>query len=379
MLRYMTAGESHGKTLLTLIDGFPAGLKILTDPIDIELRRRQGGYGRGGRMRIETDRVEILTGIWKDTTLGSPVTLQVVNRDYKLERLEDLPRPRPGHGDLTGAVKYLGSVRAILERASARETTVRVAAGALAKQLLEQFDIQTFGYVAELGELAFSPRSTTLQEQRADREASIVYSLDPNRDDEARELIDQAGKSGDTLGGVLEVRVEGLPFGLGSHAQWDRKLDGLIAQAVMSIQAIKGVEIGLGFEAARRPGSEVHDPITYDSEKKETTSLGYQRPTNNAGGLEAGMTNGQPLVVRAAKKPISTLRKPLPSINLDTKDSEEASYERSDVCAVPAASVIMENVVAFEVARALIDKFGGDSLTEMKARYDLFQQMAQER
>ena len=379
MLRYWTAGESHGKTLLALVDGFPAGVEIETDSIDLELKRRQGGYGRGGRQRIETDRVEVLTGIWRNTTLGSPIALQVINKDYKLERLDDLQRPRPGHGDLTGAVKYLGSIRGILERASARETAVRVAAGALAKQLLRQFDIHTIGFVAELGGVEIPPRLGTLEEQIQWRDESIIYSLDPDKDDKIRELIDKTGRQGDTLGGVLEVRVEGLPFGLGTHSQWDRKLDGRLAQAVMAVQAIKGVEIGLGFEAARRVGSQVHDPIVYDESKKLDSTLGYQRPTNNAGGLEAGMTNGQPLVIRAAKKPISTLRKALASVNMETKTPEEAEYERSDVCAVSAASVIIENVVAFEVAGALIDKFGGDSLQEMQARWKLFLDMARER
>jgi chorismate synthase len=379
MLRYWTAGESHGKTLLALVDGFPAGVPLETESIDVELCRRQGGYGRGGRQRIETDTVEILTGIWKNTSLGSPIALQVVNRDYKLERLEDLARPRPGHGDLTGAVKFLGPIRGILERASARETTVRVAAGALAKQLLAQFGITAFGYVVELGGMQFHAQPGTLDEQKKLRDASSVYSLSPAQDADIEALIDRTGKEGDTLGGIVEVRVEGLPFGLGTHAQWDRKLDGRIAQAVMAVQAIKGVEIGMGFKAARLRGSQVHDPITYDASQQHTPNLGYTRPTNNAGGLEAGMTNGQPLVVRAAKKPISTLRKALPSINLETKQAEEASYERSDVCAVSAASVIVENVVAFEVACAFVDKFGGDSLEEMKARYELFLKMARER
>jgi chorismate synthase len=379
MLRYLTAGESHGKTMVALVDGFPAGVTIETDSIDFELRRRQGGYGRGGRQRIETDQVEILTGIWHGATLGSPIALAVVNKDYKLERLGDLDRPRPGHADLTGAIKYLGSIRGALERASARETTVRVAAGAIAKQLLREFGITALGYVVELGGVRLEPRSDDLQVLRAIRDASDIYSPDPARDEEVKQLIDQAGKEGDTLGGIVEVRVDGLPFGLGSHTQWDRKLDGRLAQAVMSVQAIKGVEIGMGFEAARRRGSHVHDPIQYDASKKGTPSLGYVRPTNNAGGLEAGMTNGQPLVVRAAKKPISTLRKALESINLQTKEPEAASYERSDVCAVPAASVIVENVVAFAVAAALVDKFGGDSLQEMKAQYDLFLKMAAER
>ena len=379
MLRYLTAGESHGKTLIALVDGFPAGVAVDTDIIDAELRRRQGGYGRGGRQRIETDSVEVMSGVWRGITLGSPIALQVVNRDYKLERLEDLGRPRPGHGDLTGSIKFMGPIRAILERASARETAVRVAAGALAKRLLLQFGIDVIGYVAEIGGLRFEPILGDLEQQRKARDTSIVYSLNPAQDETVKQLIDDTRKAGDTLGGIVEVRVEGLPFGLGSHAQWDRKLDGRLAQAVMSVQAIKGVEIGLGFEAARRPGSQVHDPIEYDEQQQDTANLGYVRPTNNAGGLEAGMTNGQPLVVRAAKKPISTLSKPLPSINMDTKEAESASYERSDVCAVSAASVIVENVVAFEVAAAFVDKFGSDSLDEIKARLDLFQEMAKKR
>jgi chorismate synthase len=379
MLRYWTAGESHGKALLAIVDGFPAGVEVDTQVIDDALRRRQGGYGRGGRQRIETDRVEILSGVWRETTLGSPIALQVVNRDYKLERLDDLDRPRPGHGDLTGAIKFLGPIRAVLERASARETTMRVAAGALSQQLLAAFGIRTIGYVVELGGTAIAPQPGTLDDHLRLRDESIVYSLAPSRDDEIKQRIDQCRKQGDTLGGIVEVRVEGLPFGLGTHAQWERKLDGRIAQAVMAVQAIKGVEIGLGFEAARRPGSQVHDPIQYDETQKDGPTLGYVRPTNNAGGLEAGMTNGQPLIVRAAKKPISTLAKPLESINLATKRTEAAAYERSDVCAVPAASVIIENVVAFEVARALVEKFGNDGLQEMKARWDLFYQMARNR
>ena len=379
MLRYWTAGESHGKTLIALIDGFPAGLEIETELIDYQLRRRQGGYGRGGRQRIETDRVNILTGVWHNQTLGSPIALEVVNKDYKLERLEEMSRPRPGHGDLTGAIKYLGSIRGVLERASARETAVRVAAGALAMQLLAAFDIHPLGYVVEIGGVPIEPHAGTLQQRQTWRDSSELYSLDPDRDEELKKLIDEVGKEGDTLGGIVEVTVEGLPFGLGTHAQWDRKLDGRLAQAVMAVQAIKGVEIGLGFEAARRRGSEVHDPIGYDESQKESPTIGYVRPSNNAGGLEAGMTNGQPLVVRAAKKPISTLRKPLDSIDLNSKESVVASYERSDICAISAASVIVECVVAFEVACALIDKFGGDSLAEMKQRYDLFLKMARER
>ena len=379
MLTYSTAGESHGKALIALVDGFPAGLTIQPEKIDQELSRRQGGYGRGGRQRIETDRVDFLSGVWRNVTIGSPIALSVVNKDYKLERLDDLPRPRPGHGDLTGAIKYLGSIRGVLERASARETVARVAAGALAQQLLASFGIEAFGYVVEVGGVAVPPLAGNLAEQRARRDVSELYTLDPSADPRLKDLIDTVGKEGDTLGGIIEVRVEGLPFGLGTHTQWDRKLDGKLAQAVMAVQAIKGVEIGLGFEAARRKGSEVHDPIHYNAQLSSGPGLGYVRPTNNAGGLEAGMTNGQPLVIRAAKKPISTLRKPLASISLETKEEMPASYERSDVCAISAASVIIENVVAFEVAAALVEKFGGDSLQEMQARYRLFLEMAKAR
>lgn len=379
MLRYYTAGESHGKALMALVDGFPAGVELSEELIDAELHRRQGGYGRGGRQHIEADHVEILSGVWRRTTIGSPIALLVPNKDYKIEQMEELARPRPGHGDLSGSIKYLGSIRGVLERASARETAVRVAAGALAKQLLMPFGIAVFGYVVEVGPIVVRPQPGTLDQQRVLRDRSALYTLNPDQDAEISARIDQAAKQGDTLGGLIEVRVEGVPFGLGSHTQWDRKLDGRLAQAVMSVQAIKGVEIGMGFEAARHPGSEVHDPIRYDPALADTPSLGFTRPTNNAGGLEAGMTNSQPIILRAAKKPISTLARPLESVNLATKQPEKASYERSDVCAVAAASCIVENVVAFEIAAALVDKFGGDSLAEMQARWKLFHKMAREK
>lgn len=379
MLRYWTAGESHGKTLLAIIDGFPAGVKLDLTAIDQHLHRRQGGYGRGGRQKLEQDRVEILTGVWDNVTLGSPLTLQVINRDYKLERLKELPRPRPGHGDLSGSIKYLSSIRGILERASARETAVRVAAGALCQQLLEIFGIRALGYVVQLGAEKIEPLPGTYDQRLQWRNESAVYSLNPQRDQAICQYIDETRAAGDTLGGIIEVVVEGLPFGLGTHAQWDRKLDGRLAQAVMAVQAIKGVEIGLGFAAAGLPGSQVHDPIQFDPRQQTSPTLGYVRPTNHAGGLEAGMTNGQPLVIRAAKKPIATLQKPLESIEMESKQPSRASYERSDVCAVSAASIIIENVVAFEIAAALVDKFGGDSLVEMQARWDLFQQLARQK
>lgn len=379
MLRYWTAGESHGKCNLALIDGFPAGFEIDTDKIDKLLVMRQGGYGRGQRQRLEKDHVDILTGVWNNVTLGGPIALQVPNNDYKLERLKELPRPRPGHGDLSGSIKYLSSMRGILERASARETCVRVAAGALCQQLLESFGIRMLGYVIQLGGKKIPPRDGTIEQRLAWRNESIIYSLDPSQDDAAKQLVDDTQKAGDTLGGIVEVVVEGLPFGLGTHAQWDRKLDGKLAQAVMAVQAIKGVEIGMGFEAAALPGSQVHDGIQFQNDQRNSPNLGYARPTNNAGGLEAGMTNGQPLVIRAAKKPISTLQKPLESIDMETKEPSTASYERSDVCALSAASIIIESVVAFEIAAAMIEKFGGDSIQEMHARRDLFQEMAREK
>ncbi|MFN9372097.1 MAG: chorismate synthase [Planctomycetaceae bacterium] len=379
MLRLLTAGESHGKALLALVDGFPAGLTIDTARIDAELQRRQGGYGRGGRQKLEVDTVDFLSGLWQGKTLGSPLTLQVINRDAKLERLKELERPRPGHGDLTGAIKFLGSIRGVLERASARETAARVAAGALAQQLLAVFGIEVFGYVVQLEALPAPPQAGDPATLRTLRDTSPLYTLCPEVDARLVARIDEATAAGDTLGGIVEVRVTGLPFGLGSHAQWDQKLDGLLAQAVMSVQAIKGVEIGLGFEAARRPGSQVHDEIAYDAEHTDGPDLGYRRKTNNAGGLEAGMTNGQPLVLRAAMKPISTLRRPLASINLETKQEETAAYERSDVCALAACSVIVESVVAFTVAQAFCDKFGHDSLTEIQARYEKFLELARAR
>jgi len=376
MLRYWTAGESHGKAIIAVVDGFPAGVEIDADAINNELRRRQGGYGRGGRQKLETDEVDIQSGIWQGKTIGSPIAMAVANRDYKIESMDDLRRPRPGHGDLSGSIKYLGSVRGILERASARETAARVVAGAMAKELLCEFKITAIGYVAEVGRIKVEPKNGTLQQRRQLRDSSELYSLNPDQDRSIKELIDDTKAKGDTLGGIVEVQVEGVPFGLGTHAQWDQKLDGRIAQAVMAVQAIKGVEIGLGFEMARRLGSEVHDPIRHDDSTVMTPTLGFERPTNNAGGLEAGMTNGQPIVVRAAMKPIATLAKPLDSVNLDTKEVETAEYERSDVCAISAASVIIENVVAFEIAKAMVQKFGGDSLEEMQARWKLFHEMA---
>lgn len=374
MLKLTTAGESHGKAVLALIDGFPAGVEIHSEPIDAELSRRQGGYGRGGRQRIEDDRVDILSGLQRGKTIGSPIALLIPNRDHRIDEIEDDVCPRPGHGDLSGSVKYLGSMCGIAERASARETAARTAAGALAKQLLSHFGISVFGYVVQIGSIAV-PQTTSGGTRRDARDRSELYTLDPDQDDALKKLIDGAAERGDALGGVVEVRVDGVPFGLGSHAQWDRRLDGRLAQAVMSVQSVKGVEIGLGFESAGRFGSKVHDPIGYDPALADGPTLGFTRPTNNAGGIEAGMSNSQPIILRAAVKPICTLANPLESVNIETKQPQPAPHPRGDVCAVPAASCVVENVVAFEIAREMIDKFGGDSLAETQARWKLFHDM----
>lgn len=381
MLRFLSAGESHGPELTAIVEGLPAGLPLDPAAINAELRRRQGGYGRGQRQAIESDEIEIRAGTWQGETIGSPLALRIVNRDAKLERLKELPRPRPGHGDLAGAVKYHGSIRGVLERASARETAIRVAVGAVAAQLLRHFAIETVAYVSHLGPLDFSSAEvlTDPAALRGRRDASQVYSLQPERDAEAVALIDEVKAAGDTVGGVIEARVSGVPIGLGSHAHWDRKLDGRLAAAVMSIQAIKGVEIGLGFAAAARRGSAVHDPIRFDPAQQAAAHLGFVRPSNNAGGLEAGISNGQPIVVRAAMKPISTLQRPLESIEMASRTAATASYERSDVCAVPAASVIVEQVVAWEIAVAFSEKIGGDSLREMRERYDHYLELARQR
>jgi chorismate synthase len=362
--------------MMALVDGFPAGLTIDTDLIDAELQRRQKGYGRGGRQNIETDTVEILSGTWRGTTIGSPIALWVKNRDFKIEKMPDLESFRPGHGDLSGSRKYGTGIRQILERSSARETAARVATGALNKQLLHHFGIDVASYVVQIGPLELPPPDPFPEDIRSRRDQSELNTLVPERDDEAKAMIDQCGERGDTVGGIVEIRVTGVPFGLGTHAMWDRKLDGRLAQAIMAVQAIKGVEVGIGFEAGRRFGSQVHDPIEYDPELRETNQLGFQRPSNNAGGLEAGMSNSQPIILRAAKKPISTLKNGLPSINIHSKEPATASYERSDVCAIAACSVVLENVVATEISTALTDKFGGDQLQEMLRRFELFHQMA---
>lgn len=377
MLTYKTAGESHGKGIAAFVDGFPAGVPLDSSFINAELQRRQGGYGRGERQSIETDSAEILTGVLHGTSIGSPILLWVKNKDYKLEIMPELTRPRPGHGDLTGSVKFGCGIRPILERSSARETAGRVAAGALARLLLHEIGVEVVGYVSQVGNVDMSPTAEILaqspQALREIRNTSSIYSLRKDADPAAERAIDEAKAAGDTLGGIVETRVFNAPFGLGTHTQWSSKLDGRIAQAVAAIQAMKGVEIGDGFELASRPGSLAHDEIFWDESQRNSRNLGFVRPTNYAGGLEAGMTNSQPIVVRAAMKPIPTLRKPLRSIDLATKEAVEASFERSDACAISAASVVLENVVAFEIAAAVVEKFGGDSLDEIKERLELFQ------
>jgi chorismate synthase len=375
-LSYRTAGESHGKAMLALVEGMPAGVLVDLDFINSELRRRQGGYGRGGRQKIETDHAEILSGVRMGKTIASPIAMLIPNKDARLDDPQATPplhRPRPGHADLAGSVKWLTTdCRETLERASARETAARVAAAALARCLLREFGIEVFGFVRAVGDARgeFDVTQQNWQSLRVARDASDLYCPDKRVSNQMREFINQQKQSKDTAGGIVEAHVFGCPIGIGSCMTWDSRLDSRIAAAVIAIQAFKGVEFGLGFEAARKPGSQVHDEIAFDASQKDSSALGFTRKTNNAGGLEGGMTNGQPIVVRGAMKPISTLGKPLMSVDLNTKQPSEAGWERSDISAISAASVIMENVIAFEVARAFLEKFGGDSMTEVRANYD---------
>ncbi len=391
MLRYVTAGESHGPCLTMVIDGVPAGFPIDANRINHDLWRRQQGYGRGGRMLIEKDEVQIRSGIRWGETLGSPVALGIENRDWKnwtkkmSAALEDrdekiaVTKPRPGHADLTGVLKYdRADIRDILERASARDTVSRTAVGSFAKQILSPFGIRVLAYIRSIGNVDANLDGLTYEEIYARAEESPVRTADKEAEDKMIGLIEACKKEGNTLGGIFEVVALGLPPGLGTHTQWDRKLDGRLAQALMSIQAIKGVEIGLGFEMARRRGSQVHDEIFFDPNKMVTEGTprivptGFYRGSNNSGGTEGGMTNGAPLVIRVAKKPISTLMSPLQSVDLRSKQQTDASVERSDVCAAPAAAVVGESVVAFELAAAFLEKFGGDSLREVKRNYESY-------
>lgn len=383
MLRYLTAGESHGPQLTAIIEGLPAGLAITEEMINADLARRQCGYGRGGRMLIEKDTVEILSGVRWGETIGSPVTLSVKNRDWvnwsekmspDARNRDDkirVTRSRPGHADLPGAMKYnQRDVRNILERSSARETAVRVAVGSVAKVFLARFGVSVSGFVAELGGIKAARPNLPLQALREIAAKSELFTWDVTAEAEMKALIDRMKEAGDTVGGVVEVVVSGVPVGLGSHVQWDRKLDARLAMAMMSIQAIKGVEVGLGFAAASNPGSRVHDEIFYESTRiAQGLATGFYRETNNAGGIEGGISNGEEIVVRGAMKPIPTLYKPLRSVDIDTKEAFEAAVERSDVCAVPAASVVAEAVVAIEIANAFLEKFGGDSVAETARNY----------
>ncbi len=381
-LSYRTAGESHGPGMFALIDGLPQGLELDVEFIDTELLRRQGGYGRGARQSIETDRVEFLSGVRRGHTTGSPLLLQVVNKDSRLDDLKRTPpvhRPRPGHADLAGSVKWLTTdCRETLERASARETAARVAAGAVVRCLLRSFGIEVFGFVrGALDAIAdVAPDEDNWHELRTARDASDVYIPDEGTSERLREAIRQAKYDKDTVGGFVEAHVFGCPIGLGSCMHWDQKLDSRIAGAVMGIQAFKAIEIGLGRECARRTGSEVHDPIAFDESRRDRPSMGYVRSSNNAGGLEGGMTNGMPVVVTGTMKPISTLLRGLPSVDLNTRESQTSQYERSDVSAISAASVVMENVVAFEIGRAFRDKFAGDSMTEVRAQHAAYLELA---
>ena len=371
MLYFKTAGESHGKCLIAMVEGLPAGLHIDEAVINKELRRRQGGPGRGGRMQIEEDRVDILSGVRKHVTLGSPVCLMIKNSDFKIDELPPVTRPRPGHADFAGAMKYnQKDARCILERASARETAARVAAGALVKTLLSCFGIRVFGYVKGIGGINSDKLSGDLDVAVRIRDNSPIYCIDQELESKIIEKIKETGEKGDSLGGVVEVIASGLPVGLGNHTQWDIRLDARIAGALMSVQAIKGVELGLGCNAANKYGSEVHDEIFYEktSAGKSLTG-GFKRRTNNAGGIEGGISNGEPIVARAYMKPIPTLKKPLRSVDLLTKEPITAAYERSDVCAVPAASVVCEAMVAVEIGRAFLEKFGGDCIDEVKRNY----------
>lgn len=364
MLRYLTSGESHGKCMLTIVDGMPAGLSVDKKAIDCELSRRMLGYGRGKRMKIESDKVQILSGLRKGATIASPIAMMVENIDQSIERLPIVLEPRPGHADLTGALKYgFRDIRNVLERASARDTVSRVLVGALSKILLSEFDIRIISHVLVIGGVESDVEGLGFSEIQAMSERSGVRCADARAERLMCEEIEKAIEEGDTLGGIFEIMIKGVPPGLGSYAQWDRRIDAVLAKAIMSIQAVKGVSFGLGFESAMRRGSEVHDEIFYDRKK------GFFRKTNNAGGIEGGMTNGEEIAIRAVMKPISTLRKPLSSVNIKTKHAVKATVERSDVCAVPAAGVIGEAAAAIEIANALLEKFGGDSLREMKRNY----------
>ncbi|HLI86425.1 MAG TPA: chorismate synthase [Bryobacteraceae bacterium] len=381
MLRFETAGESHGEFLVATLTGLPAGIPVSLEAIDRELWRRQQGYGRGGRMKIETDRAEIVAGVRHSHTIGSPVAMLIRNRDWQnwteilpveengapREKRRPVTRPRPGHADLAGAIKYnLRDARYILERASARETAARVAVGALAKALLRQFGIEVLSHVIAVGRASLEREAAWEELVALSQKNEVVLGcVDAEAEDRMKEVVDEAYRTGDTVGGIFEVRAHGVPPGLGSHATWDSRLDGRLAQAIVSMQAVKGVEVGLAREGSASFGSRVQDTIHYDREAHRFT-----RGSNRAGGLEGGITNGEDVIVRGFLKPISTLRRPLESVDLDTREPALAAYERSDVAVVPAAGVIGEAMTAIVLAQALLEKFGGDSLSEVRRNFD---------
>ncbi|MBL8862745.1 MAG: chorismate synthase [Planctomycetes bacterium] len=384
-MRWTTAGESHGPALVGLLEGFPSGFELDVARVDAELARRQGGYGRGGRMRIETDRAEVLSGLRAGRTLGSPIALSIVNRDATIERLPVPTNPRPGHADLSGCLQHgVRDPRAVLERASARETAMRVALGGVARQLLERFGVELCAHVVCLGEVDAEPAAIEsafargADERAARRAASAFYALDPAFDARAAALVDAAKEAGDTLGGVFEVRVLGLPPGLGSYQSGAQRLTARLGGALFSIPAMKGVEFGLGFATARRRGSQAHDAIEGAPGGGGPAGTRYRRATNRAGGLEGGMTTGEPLVARVAMKPIPTLRQGLPTVEFATLEPVPATWQRSDVTSVPAASVVGEAVVALELARAFLEKFGGDSLAAVEQAHAAWLRVARE-
>ncbi len=391
MLRVLTAGESHGKGCFCLIDGLPAGLRVTPEDINFWLAERQKGYGRGGRQRIEKDEADVLSGIRGGVTLGSPILLAVWNRDYKNweeamhpwnpstgERATKITRPRPAHADLVGAMKYgFDDCRNVLERASARETSARVAGGALCRKLLAEFGVQIAAHVIQIGPVVADTDTVPNEQIHPLSMASDVRCCDPKAGEAMVAAIKQAKQDKDALGGVVEVRAWGIPAGLGSYVQWDLKLDAHIAQAMMSIQAVKGVEIGLGFRGVDRPGSRFHDEIVYSDAPR--TGSHYLRTGNNLGGTEGGMTSGEPLVVRIAKKPIATLMKPLRTVDIETRQPADAVLERSDTCAVPALAVIAEAVLATTLAEAFLHKFGGDTVDEMKTNYEAYLKRIEQR
>jgi chorismate synthase len=381
MLRFSTAGESHGESLVALVSGLPAGVPVDQSFLDHELWRRQQGYGRGGRMRIEKDTAHILSGVRHGKTIGAPIAMTLANRDWKNweeilpvepgdpEKHKAVASPRPGHADLAGALKYdFPDARYILERASARESAARVACGALAKMLLRSLGIEVASHVVRVGQAELSREATFAEiAALADREEVLLACVDPESEARMKAEVDVALRTGDTIGGVFEVVVHGLPPGVGTHVNWDERLDGLLAQAVMSLQAVKAVELGRGVTAASVPGSQVHDAIAYEGTGDRFTK--FSREHNNAGGLEGGISNGEDVVVRGYLKPISTLRRPLASVSFETREVTKAAYERSDVCVVPAAGVAAEAMVALTIARSVIEKFGGDSLRELERNY----------